>query len=157
MPENILFKTALSKSMALCSRREFCSYDIRNKLLSWNINSEDSDRIIIILTDENFINELRYSVSFVKDKFNYNKWGKVKIASQLKAKGISADNMKTAFGEIDEVSYMRMIQNLLTSHRKTIKAKNQYELKAKLLRYGLSKGFESHILYDILGEDPEIH
>lgn len=157
MPENILFKTALSKSMALCSRREFCSYDIRNKLLSWNINSEDSDRIITILTDENFINEQRYSVSFVKDKFNYNKWGKVKIASQLKAKGISADNIKTAFGEIDDVSYMRMIQNLLTSHRKTIKAKNQYELKAKLLRYGLSKGFESHILYDILGEDPEIH
>ena len=157
MPENTLFKTALSKSMALCSRREFCSYDIRNKLHSWNISSEDADRIITILTAENFINEPRYAVSFVKDKFNYNKWGKVKMASQLKAKGISSGNIKTAFREIDDETYMRMIKNLLTSHRRTIKAKNQYDLKAKLLRYGLSKGFESHILYDILGEDPEIH
>lgn len=156
MPENILFKTALSKSMALCSRREYCSYDIRIKLQSWNISSEDAERIITILTAENFINELRYSVSFVKDKFNYNKWGKVKIASQLKVKGISSGNIKTAFGGIDDETYMRMIMNLLTSHRKTIKAKNQYDLKAKLLRYGLSKGFESHILYDILGEESEI-
>ena len=155
MAENLLFKTVLSKSMALCSRREYCSYDIRNKLLSWNISSEDAEKIITILTAENFINELRYSVSFVKDKFNYNKWGKVKIASQLKAKGISSGNIKTALGEIDDETYMRMIKHLLTSHRKTIKAKNQYDLKAKLLRYGLSKGFESHILYDILGEEAE--
>ena len=154
MPENIQFKTALSKSMTLCSRREYCGYDIRNKLQSWNISSEDAERIIKILTAENFINELRYTVSFVKDKFNYNKWGKVKIASQLKAKGISADNIKTAFGEVDDETYLKMIKNLLTLHRKTIKAKNQYDLKAKLLRYGLSKGFESHILYDILGEEP---
>jgi SOS response regulatory protein OraA/RecX len=37
-------------------------------------------------------------------------------------------------------------------HRKSVKAKNNYDLKAKLLRYGLSKGFESSILYDILND-----
>ena len=48
-----------------------------------------------------------------------------------------------------------LIKNLITSHRKTIKAKNQYDLKGKLLRYGLSKGFESNLLYDLLN-GPEL-
>ena len=157
MPENALFKSALSKTMALCSKRELCNYDVMNKLQSWDINKEDTEKIITVLTKENFINELRYSISFVKDKFNFNKWGKVKIISQLKAKRISTANIKKAIEEIDDETYMKMIRNLLTSHKRTIKAKNAYDLKAKLLRYGLSKGFESHILYDILGEEPEIH
>jgi len=37
-------------------------------------------------------------------------------------------------------------------HRKSIKAKNQFDLRGKLLRYGLSKGFESSLLYDILND-----
>ena len=38
---------------------------------------------------------------------------------------------------------------------RSVKAKNQYDLKAKLLRYGLSKGFESSLLYDLLNEMEE--
>ncbi len=45
-----------------------------------------------------------------------------------------------------------MIRDTLDSHRKFVKAKNQFDLKGKLLRFGLSKGFESHMLYDILND-----
>ena len=86
MAENTLFNTALVKAMAECSRREFCSYDIHNKLRLWGIGNTDSEKIIGILIKENFINETRYATAFVKDKFRYNKWGKVKIASNLKLK-----------------------------------------------------------------------
>ena len=37
MTENSLFKTALNKAMAICSRREFCSDDIRNKAAYWGV------------------------------------------------------------------------------------------------------------------------
>jgi len=152
MTENTLVKTALKKAMALCASREYCSDDIRNKLDLWGIDTVDSDNIINVLVRENFVNDKRYAEAFVKDKYHHNKWGKAKIASQLRAKRIAPDLINSALAALDDDQYRQMIKDTLASHRKLIKAKNKYDLKGKLMRYGLSKGFESHILYDILNE-----
>jgi regulatory protein len=150
MAESTLYKTALSKAMAICSRSEHCTDDIRSKLQSWHVAESDIARIISELTRENFINEKRYAESFVKDKFRYNKWGKVKIRAGLKMKKIPGEIIKTALDSIDDETYRKTIEDLVYVHRRSVKAKNQYDLKGKLLRYGLSKGFESDLLYDIL-------
>jgi len=150
MSENVLFKTALSKAMVQCSRREFCCSEILVKLNSWGLGDIDSEKIISLLIKENFINEDRFAQAFVKDKFNYNKWGKVKIAAHLRVKKIPGDIIKTALDIIDNELYKKTLSDLISGHRRFVKAKNQYDLKAKLLRYGLSKGFETSLLYDIL-------
>lgn len=152
MTENTLVNTALKKAMTLCASREYCSEDIRVKLNSWSVNNQDVDKIINKLIGENFINEKRYAEAFVKDKYNHNKWGKVKIASQLRAKRIAPDVIDSALATVDEDQYRQAIRVILASHRKFIKARNQTDLKGKLMRFGLSKGFESHILYDILND-----
>jgi len=150
MAENQLYKSALSKAMHLCSLREYCIEDIRAKLQSWKISESDSDKVIAILEKENFINEKRYAEAFVKDKFKYNKWGKIKIRANLKLKKIPGEVITLVLSSIDQDLYRKTIEELLNGHRRSIKAKNQYDLKGKLLRYGLSKGFESDLLYDIL-------
>jgi regulatory protein len=152
MSENALFKIALNKAMAQCSHREFCRDEIRNKLSLWGIENNDAEKIIEILINENFINESRFAAAFVRDKFKYNKWGKVKITAHLRAKKLSPDIINSALDSIDNEQYNKLIRGLIEVHRRTIKAKNQYDLKAKLLRYGLSKGFESSLLYDILND-----
>jgi regulatory protein len=136
--------------MALCSQREYCIDDIRSKLQLWGVGEIDNEKIITNLVMENFINEIRYSEAFTKDKFRYNKWGKVKIRANLKMKKIPADVISSALNSIDDELYKKTLEELLTTHRRSVKAKNQYDLKGKLLRYGLSKGFESELLYDIL-------
>lgn len=152
MTESRLVKTALNKAMALCARREFCSGDILTKLESWGLDSQDAKSVIDTLIKEGFINDKRYAEAFVKDKYRQNKWGKIKIAVHLKAKNIASELIGSALDSLDEDQYRQMIRDTLNSHRKIIKAKNQYDLKGKLLRFGLSKGFESHILYDLLNE-----
>ena len=152
MGEESLYKTALAKAMALCSRREYCTEDIRSKLRSWGVSPGDTQKILRVLIKENFINETRYAESFVKDKFRYNKWGRIQIAAHLNARKVPSEIIRHALDSIDEESYINTLRELINSHRKHIKAKNQYDLKGKLLRYGLSKGFESGILYDILNE-----
>jgi regulatory protein len=152
MAENTLKKTALNKAMALCARREHCSEDIRMKLDSWGLNNCDAESVINTLIKEKFINDKRYAEAFVKDRYRHNKWGRVKIAAQLRAKRIAPELIASALSSIDEDDYRQTIRETLVSHRKFIKAKNQYDLNGKLLRFGLSKGFESHILYDILNE-----
>ena len=155
MSENTLSRTALTKAMALCSHREYCSEDIRSKLLLWGVRDDDTEKIISILVKENFLNEIRYTTAFVKDKFNYNKWGKIKMEVHLKAKKIPGDIIKKTFDTIDNDLYIKTLNDLISAHRRFVKAKNQYDLKAKLLRYGLSKGFESNLLYDILNDMKE--
>jgi regulatory protein len=150
MAETLQYKSALSKTMALCSRREYCIDDIRTKLSAWKIRDSDSDKIIAALIKENFINEKRYAEAFVKDKFRYNKWGKVKIRTNLRLKNIPGEVISSALGSIGQELYKKTLEELLSNHRRSVKAKNQYELKGKLLRYGLSKGYESDLLYEIL-------
>jgi regulatory protein len=94
-------------------------------------------------------------MAFVKDKFNYNKWGKIKIALHLKAKNIPGDIIGKAFDTIDNDLYLKTLSDLISVHRRSVKSKHPYDLKAKLLRYGLSKGFESSLLYDILNDIEE--
>jgi regulatory protein len=152
MSEKALFKIALEKAMAQCSRREYCSDDIRNKLSLWGVDNDDIGKILRILISDNFINESRYATAFVRDKFKYNKWGKVKISAHLRGKKVPQDIISSALESIDNDLYIKLLRELIEAHRKSVKAKNQYDLKAKLLRYGLSKGFESNLLYDILND-----
>jgi regulatory protein len=152
MAEKALFRIAFNKAMDQCSRREFCCDDIRKKLLQWGVENDDQEKIIEILIRENFINEPRFAEAFVRDKFKYNKWGKVKIAAHLRVKKIPSEILSTALDSIDNEKYTKLLRELIDRHRKSVKSKNLYDLKAKLLRYGLSKGFESSLLYDILNE-----
>jgi regulatory protein len=153
MAESLLFQTALKKAMALCAGREYCQSDIRQKLVTWSVDTPDSEKIISRLVNEKFIDEERYSSSFVKDKFRYNKWGRVKIASALKMKNIPGDTINNALRSIDDETYMAALRDMISTQRRKVKAKNQYDLKGKLLRFGLSRGFESHLLYDLLNEN----
>ena len=152
MAENALYKIALDKAMAECSRREFCIDDIRIKLTLWGVERIDTEKILKTLIKEDFLNEPRYAAAFVRDKFKYNKWGKVKIAAHLGTKKLASDVIRTALDSIDNEQYTKALRGIIEGHRRTVKAKNQYDLKAKLLRYGLSKGFESSLLYDILND-----
>ncbi len=155
MTENDRGKSALNKAMAICATREHCIEDIRMKLDSWGLRGADAEKIIYTLVKENFINEKRYAEAFVSDKYRQNKWGKLKIAALLRAKHIPPELINPALDSLDEDQYRQTLRELLASHRRVTKAKNDYEMKGKLIRFGLSKGFESHLLYEILNGPEE--
>jgi regulatory protein len=137
---------ALSKSMAICSKAEKCISDIQKKLDVWEIELEDAHAIIARLIEEKFIDEVRYTQFYVRDKFRFNNWGKVKIAFMLKGKGISNQLIEEALGQINEDDYLLKLTNLLQQKNKSVKAGDDYERKAKLTRFAQGRGFE----YDVI-------
>jgi regulatory protein len=155
MAEKKSFEAALSRAMALCSRMEYCRDDIRRKSRDWGLTDDECEKILKYLLKENFINEERYARAFTRDKFRYNKWGRLKIAAHLKSKNIDPETIRSALAEIDDDEYLGMLKNLIASHKKTIKAKNEYDLRGKLLRFGASRGFESNLLYEIINASPQ--
>ena len=155
MSDKERYNILLNKAMAYCAGKESCLTDTGHKLASWGADDHEIEKILNHLVKEKFIDEERYATAFVKDKFRQNKWGKVKIAVVLRMKKIGDETISKAMDSIDEAEYLDLLKSIVEKQRKTVKAKNQYELKGKLLRHCLSKGFESHLLYDILNEPEE--
>ena len=143
-------KSALALMMRICSSQEKCKFDIAKKLADFELSKESVDEIIGTLEKENFINEERFAVAFAKDKFRFNKWGKVKIKHELNSKKISHSNIYTALDSIDETEYFEMVKSILIQKIKTIKNIDSYQSKAKLINFAQSKGFEMEIIYKCL-------
>ena len=144
------YKEALNKAAALCSSGEKCEYDISEKLLSWDVSDKDAAKIINYLIQEKFLDEKRFAEFFTKDKFRFNKWGKVKIAYMLKQKRISSSVIQEALNSIDDDEYCLTLQELMQSKLKSLKYKDEYDMRAKLFRFAQSRGFEGHFISSCL-------
>lgn len=68
--------------------------------------------------------------------------GKMKIAQGLYMKKIPSDVAWRHLNEIDDEEYLSILCDLLASKRKSIHAKDDYELNGKLMRFAMSRGFE---------------
>ncbi len=143
--KEISAKSALSKVALICSRQEKCCYDIRKKLRDWNLSYDDQDEIIQTLIDEKFINEERYTNFYVRDKFRFNKWGKIKISHHLKQKQISEQLIENAIGQLNDEEYTESLGAILSHKINSIKEDDPYQLRAKLYRFAQGRGFESHL------------
>ena len=142
----------IQKMQILCSRRERCTSEIKRKLAGYNLSIQEIDRIIEILSKDNYINDERYAISFAHDKFRFNKWGKIKIEYQLKSAGINDDYILKALESIDNKEYLYMIKTELMKKYKRDKSSNVYLTKSKLMRFGQSKGFETELVFSIMNE-----
>ena len=135
-------KEAYNKLAILCSRKEYCVSDMQKKMQSWKLGSKQESQIIAQLITEKYIDETRFAEAFVKDKFRFNKWGKYKIKFQLKQKNIAQELIDSSIEIITDDEYFEMIEELLISKNKSIKAKTEYERRGKLLRFMTQRGFE---------------
>ena len=139
-------KEVFNKLALLCSRKEYCSSDLFQKMKKWDINQEVQEDVIIDLKKEKYLDEKRFAEAFVKDKFRFNKWGNQKIRYQLKQKQIEDNNIEDAFIQISEQDYKDSIDALLRSKNRSAKAKDNYDRKNKLLRFMIQKGFEMDVV-----------
>ena len=146
----ITYDRALNKAMAICSKSEKCVSDIEKKLAEWEVRSNDILKIIQMLQSEKFVDEQRYASYYTKDKFRFNKWGKVKIGYMLKAKNIPQNFIQEAIDEIDDETYFSVLKQLLQQKKKSIKAQSEYELKAKLTRFAQGRGFDYESISKVL-------
>ncbi len=139
-------KEALLRVQQLCSVKENCKHDIKEKLLQWGLIETDIEIIISKLVKNDFINEKRYAKFYVRDKYRFNKWGRIKIKYQLMQKHIPEELILSAYNEIDEKEYRKILINELSKKYKTLKSNNKYDTKAKLVRYAAGKGFENELI-----------
>ena len=141
---------------AMCAQAEHCEQEMRDKMKRWAIEPDAQDRVIARLIKERYIDNERYARAFVKDKIRYNKWGRRKVMQALWMKRIDNDILHQVLDEIDDKEYIDVLIPLLIQKRKAIKAKSDYELNQKLVRFALGRGFDFSIICQCMDVDDEM-
>lgn len=145
-------KQVYSKMARLCSRSEQCSPDIRKKIMASELTDEMADEIIEKLIEEKFIDDERYVAAYVKDKFRFNKWGRIKMRHYLRAKGLSNELIQKGFDTIDEEQYKKVLLKIMKDKAKTIKKKDRFEKMGQLIRFAQNRGFEPELIHRYMNE-----
>ena len=103
-------KEAKIKAASFCAYRERTQQEVRDKLYSYGLHSDEVEEVIALLITENFISEERFSKAYAGGKFRINHWGRNKIKAGLQLKGISARCQEYALLEIDEEEYRHTME-----------------------------------------------
>ncbi|MDE6450963.1 MAG: RecX family transcriptional regulator [Odoribacter sp.] len=143
-------ENALRIITGLCSRKEYCTADILEKLRKWEITDEDSRKIMDFLYQYKFVDDARFARIYVEDKFRFNRWGKQKIVMMLRRKNIPSEIIEEALRTADIRDYQEQCRELLEQKRKALNETDYYKLKAKLIRFGAGRGFDLETVYACL-------
>lgn len=142
MRKEISENEARFKAEAYCSTAEHCRTEVMEKLYQWGASSVWIDGILNHLEQEGYIDHLRYAKAFVRDKYRFNQWGRIKISQSLRQKHIPSADILVAMEEIDEEEYFSVLEHLLERKLPGIRAKNAFERTGKLVRFAASRGYE---------------
>ena len=149
---------AYAALIRLCARSEKSSGDALRLMQRWGVKPSARQGVLQKLLADRFIDDNRYAEAFVRDKIRLSGWGARKIRTSLRLKGIAAAIIDEALARLDPANQSERLRTQLekklrlTRKARTVKYTSQYELKTKLIRYGLSLGYDYDAVLDAAGE-----
>ena len=118
-----------------CAYQERCHKEVIAKLRTLGMIPSVIDKIISELIKANYLNETRFTQSFVRGKFRIKKWGKNRILQELKVRDISSFNIKLGMKEISDDNYQKTFYELFEKRRREVKQLTKTEQKKKIFSY----------------------
>lgn len=140
---------------ALCAQAEHCEYEMQEKMRRWEIADDAQARVMQRLITERYVDDERFARAFANDKVKYNKWGRRKVEQAMWLKHIAEDIRKRVLDSIDDEEYIAILRPLLQQKRRSVKAHNDYELRQKLIKFAIGRGFTMDIIKQCISIDDE--
>ena len=148
-------KNAYNRMARACSMRECCSHDMAQKLRRMQLEDDVVKSILFRLQKEKYVDDARFTRSFINDKLRFAKWGKTKIEFALRLKQIPPETIGEAFEEFSGELLTESLKPLLEKKLKSTKGASEYEKRTKVIRFGLSRGFAMSDILKCLDKMPE--
>ncbi|MDR4952376.1 RecX family transcriptional regulator [Chryseobacterium sp. ES2] len=143
------FDEIKQKLVNYCVYQDRCHAEVEQKMREFLLIDEAKEEIILFLLKENFLNEERFTRSYIRGKFYIKHWGKTKIKISLKQKQISERLISSCFDEIDDSDYEKTIRKIFDDYYTKQTGLKEYQKKTKTIKYLMSKGFEYEKIIDI--------
>ena len=140
------------KAANYCAYQERTQQQVRDKLYSMGLHSDDVEEILTSLIIDNFINEERFARAFASGRFRLKKWGKIKIRFFLERLKLSEYCIKKGLEEIDEKEYFETLERLVEKRLKGGSGEDVYKRNRKVADYLINKGYEPELVWEILKE-----
>jgi regulatory protein len=143
---------ALSKIYRYCAYQERSHSEVKDKLFSFGLHTNEVDEILSRLITEGFVNEERFAKAFAGGKFRMQKWGRLKIENELNALGISRNCITRGMNEIPDDDYKKTLQQLLEKKNKLTSETDMFRKRNRLAQFAIGRGFEPELVWKLVKE-----
>ena len=149
------YERLLDRMRRLCSMREYCSSDIRDKVMTAlrrerekgnmqedrgaNQDAETAGEILESLRRDGYLDDRRYAAAFARDKSSIAGWGAIKIRHSLMMKGIGEDTVREALCSLDEERSRQRMEKVIAVKRASLK--DTPDLRLRLIRFAAGRGY----------------
>lgn len=147
------FEEIKQKMANYCAYQDRCHFEVEQKMREFVLIPEAKDEILLYLIRENYLNEERFTRSYIRGKFYMKQWGKAKIRNHLKLKAISDKLIDRCMDEINDVDYQKTITKIWDSYYEKQKGLKDYQKKIKTTKCLISKGFQYDDVLKIINYD----
>lgn len=148
----VTYTEALQKMANYCAYQERCHIEVDQKLQEFKLIPEAREKILMYLLNEDFLNETRFAQSFARGKFKFKKWGRLRITKELKARKISAYNIKKGLAEINEKTYLDAFDTYSAKKWESLSKEPVAKAKQKFIYYFQYRGWENQLIFDKINE-----
>ncbi|MFI3292106.1 MAG: regulatory protein RecX [Rikenellaceae bacterium] len=143
---------ALSALMRECAKAEKSTGDARRLMARWEVPIGEREGVIERLMEMKFIDNRRFAHSYMRDKLNLSGWGAQRIRLELGRKGVEREIVDEVLSDLDRDAMQQRLETMLAKRLRTLKYKDQYDLKNKLMRYGASLGYDYSAVRDAIDQ-----
>mgnify|MGYP003564004215 CR=1 FL=1 len=132
----------LEKVRYFCSYRERCTAEVEEKLKRLKIPKSEWNWFLDRLKQEGFLNDDRYTSSFVSEKIRLSGWGKNKVRYALRKNRIPENRIEHYLKAVNEEVYRAQLEKTMKTYSQAMDFPFSFEDKQKLIRYATGKGYE---------------
>ena len=118
----------------------------------WGIGEVDRRQILEKLQRQHFIDDERFAEAYVREKTRLAGWGIHKIRAGLRMKGIAPALIERVTQVLSDQrpDNKQRLAELLARKRRSLKEADVYKVKDKLIRFGMSRGFDYEDVADVV-------
>lgn len=138
---------ALQKLEHFCAYQERSPQEVRDKLKELGQEGEAAEQLYQVLESDGFFDAARFAGSYVRGKFRFNHWGRIRIRQMLRQKGIAPAQVEAALREIDETEYKQLLHQLW--EKKMREYAGDEKARDKSMAALLRAGFEPELVFGL--------
>lgn len=142
-------RSARSAALALLSRRDYTTAELRHKLQDKDYEPEAIDRVLEDLQRRGLIDDGRVAAAHVRTAAHVKRRGRVRIARELTARGLDRDAVESAMKALDPADEFSTIRRILLIKRWP--ARPSLKERQKMFRHLIGRGFTADAISRALG------
>ncbi|MCL2854612.1 MAG: RecX family transcriptional regulator [Defluviitaleaceae bacterium] len=96
------FAAARDSAVKYLGRGIKSNKQVRDNLEAKEFSRESIDKVVEMLTQRGYLDDIAYAAAFIAQKTKLNNFGRYRIEQELRAKGVSDKNIKLAYANMDD-------------------------------------------------------